>query len=556
MALSHSLGEARYLMSSEPSVQNLRQSAKSADLLEVGEPAWDQVIRAERRILEIPWRELWKYRDLVWMFAQRDVSASYKQTVLGPFWYVLQPLLVTAVFSFLFGRMAGFRTDIPHYLFYMSGLVPWAFFADTVNKSSTVFTTNANLFNKVWFPRLCLPLAGVLTNLVPLLVQTGLFLIGFAYYLAKHDPYVHPNWRIILTPLGLCAARRARARHWPDRQRLDAAISRSALRRKGRPATLDVRQRRGLSRFPASPMTAIGRSSSSIPWSRDRVDSLRLLRSIAARTVARRCQRRRQRRGALSSASPFSIAPSKPRWTRYEGFQISDFRFQIGGRAPRDRPSLRVPNSAFRVPDVPRPARRKPQQNLPPGHAHRKVFWHDLARRLRGNRADPAEEAELFWALREVSFDLRDGEVLGLLGRNGAGKTTLLKVISRITSPTAGEVKMRGRVASLLEVGTGFHMELTGRDNVYLNGIILGMTRGEVRRKFDEIVAFSGHRGIHRHAGEALFRWACACGSPFAVAAHLEPEILLIDEVLAVGDAVFQQRCLARSARSRVRGAR
>jgi lipopolysaccharide transport system ATP-binding protein len=179
------------------------------------------------------------------------------------------------------------------------------------------------------------------------------------------------------------------------------------------------------------------------------------------------------------------------------------------------------------------------------GVLSRKVFWHDLARRLRGNSGEPGEESELFQALRDVSFDLCEGEVLGLLGRNGAGKTTLLKVISRITSPSAGEVKMRGRVASLLEVGTGFHMELTGRDNVYLNGIILGMTRGEVRRKFDEIVAFSGieefiDTPVKRYSVGMRVRLA------FAVAAHLEPEILLIDEVLAVGDAIFQQRCLGK----------
>ncbi len=152
--------------------------------------------------MEIPWRELWKYRDLVWMLAQRDTSVSYKQTVLGPFWFILQPLMVTAVFSYLFGRMGGFGTsDVPHYLFYMSGLVPWAFFAEIVNKTSTVFTTNANLFNKVYFPRLCVPLAGVLTNLVPLLVQVCLFLIGFAFYRATSNPFIHPNWWIILTPL-------------------------------------------------------------------------------------------------------------------------------------------------------------------------------------------------------------------------------------------------------------------------------------------------------------------------------------------------------------------
>ena len=169
-----------------------------------GEASWDQVIHANRRFLEIPWRELWKYRDLVWVLAQRDVSASYKQTVLGPFWFVLQPLMVTAVFSYLFGRMGRMGTsDVPHYLFYMSGLVLWTFFSENVNKTSTVFTANANLFNKVWFPRLCVPLAGVLTNLVPLAVQLALFLIGLAFYLASGNPFIHPNWLVLVAPLVL-----------------------------------------------------------------------------------------------------------------------------------------------------------------------------------------------------------------------------------------------------------------------------------------------------------------------------------------------------------------
>lgn len=163
---------------------------------------WDQVIHTDRRFWDIPWRELWKYRDLVWMMAQRDVSASYKQTVLGPMWFVLQPLMVTAVFSYLFGRMGRMGTnDVPHYLFYMSGLVLWTFFSENVNKTSTVFTANANLFNKVYFPRLCVPLAGILTNLVPLAVQLALFLVGFAFYLAIGNPFVHPNWFILLMPL-------------------------------------------------------------------------------------------------------------------------------------------------------------------------------------------------------------------------------------------------------------------------------------------------------------------------------------------------------------------
>jgi lipopolysaccharide transport system ATP-binding protein len=179
------------------------------------------------------------------------------------------------------------------------------------------------------------------------------------------------------------------------------------------------------------------------------------------------------------------------------------------------------------------------------GEISRELFWHDLGRRLRGQPVEDPADDKLFWALRDVSLDVQEGEILGLLGRNGAGKTTLLKLVSRITSPTSGCVKIRGRVASLLEVGTGFHPELTGRDNVFLNGIILGMTRGEVRRKFDEIVAFSGveefiDTPVKHYSVGMRVRLA------FAVAAHLEPEILLIDEVLAVGDAVFQQRCLGK----------
>ena len=179
------------------------------------------------------------------------------------------------------------------------------------------------------------------------------------------------------------------------------------------------------------------------------------------------------------------------------------------------------------------------------GELSRRVFWSDWKRRAQGKPAEDLTDKDHFHALRDVSFDVRDGEVLGLLGRNGAGKTTLLKIVSRITSPSSGTVKVRGRIASLLEVGTGFSMDLTGRDNVFLNGIILGMTRGEVRRKFDEIVAFSGveefiDTPVKRYSVGMRVRLA------FAVAAHLEPEILLIDEVLAVGDAAFQQRCLGK----------
>ncbi len=150
-----------------------------------------------------------------------------------------------------------------------------------------------------------------------------------------------------------------------------------------------------------------------------------------------------------------------------------------------------------------------------------------------------------FFALRDISFDVQQGEVVAVIGRNGAGKSTLLKVLSRITDPTAGRVEMRGRVASLLEVGTGFHPELTGRENVFLNGAILGMTRAEIRNKFDEIVAFAEvakflDTPVKHYSSGMYLRLA------FSVAAHLDGEILLVDEVLAVGDVAFQQKCLGK----------
>ena len=163
-------------------------------------------------------------------------------------------------------------------------------------------------------------------------------------------------------------------------------------------------------------------------------------------------------------------------------------------------------------------------------------------RKLQGKAGGSVEE---FWALKDLSLEVQQGEVVGIIGRNGAGKSTLLKLLSRITAPTTGRIELHGRVGSLLEVGTGFHPELTGRENVFLNGSILGMTRREIQKKFDEIVEFSGvekflDTPVKRYSSGMYVRLA------FAVAAHLEPEILIVDEVLAVGDLSFQRKCLGR----------
>lgn len=168
-----------------------------------------------------------------------------------------------------------------------------------------------------------------------------------------------------------------------------------------------------------------------------------------------------------------------------------------------------------------------------------------FSRRLAGKRPPPAASVEDFWALKDVSFEVRDGDRVGIIGRNGAGKSTLFKILSRITEPTTGRARIKGRISSLLEVGTGFHPELTGRENVYLNGATLGMARAEIARKFDEIVAFAG---VERFLDTPVKRYSTGMYMrlAFAVAAHLEPDILLVDEVLSVGDAQFQKKCLGK----------
>lgn len=162
-----------------------------------------------------------------------------------------------------------------------------------------------------------------------------------------------------------------------------------------------------------------------------------------------------------------------------------------------------------------------------------------------GGREAKVPQDETIWALRDVSLEVAQGDVLGIIGRNGAGKSTLLKILAKITQPTTGRAEIKGRMGSLLEVGTGFHPELTGRENIFFNGAILGMTRTEIKRKFDEIVAFSG---VERFLDTPIKRYSSGMSVrlAFAVAAHLEPEVLIVDEVLAVGDAAFQKKCLSK----------
>ncbi len=172
-------------------------------------------------------------------------------------------------------------------------------------------------------------------------------------------------------------------------------------------------------------------------------------------------------------------------------------------------------------------------------------LWNKSRDLISGKPVIAGDTLEEIWALKDINFEINRGEAVGIIGRNGAGKSTLLKILSRITEPTMGRVSIKGRVASLLEVGTGFHSELTGRENIFLNGTILGMTRAEIKKKFDEIVAFSE---VERYLDTPVKRYSSGMYMrlAFAVAAHLEPEILVVDEVLAVGDAEFQKKCLGK----------
>jgi lipopolysaccharide transport system ATP-binding protein len=204
---------------------------------------------------------------------------------------------------------------------------------------------------------------------------------------------------------------------------------------------------------------------------------------------------------------------------------------------------LKVP-AAIRVQNLSKRYRIRHDSGVPYRTLRDEIVYAAAAplRWMRGDRVGSAEE---FWALKDLSFEVQPGEVVGVIGRNGAGKSTLLKILSRVTKPTSGRVELRGRIGSLLEVGTGFHPELTGRENIFLSGAVLGMARREIARKFDEIVAFADvekflDTPVKRYSTGMYMRLA------FSVAAHLEPDLLIIDEVLAVGDGAFQEKCLGK----------
>src|SRR5947208_3476616 len=338
------------------------------------------IIEPRKSLLHLDLKAIWEYRELLFFLVWRDLKVRYRQTIIGIGWVVLQPVLTMVLFTAVFGNFAKIPSDgVPYPIFTYSALLPWNLFASSLTRGTESVVGNAQLISKIYFPRLLLPISGILSPTIDFAISFVIFAAMMIWFRTL------PTWGVLALPLFLILALLTA---------LAVGLWLSAL---------NVRYR------------DVGHT---IPF----LVQLWMFASPVA--------------------YPVSLAPRRHDTLRD---QIMD--------------SLR---SIFRS----------------NGHGS-----------ASGRKCSGASNT--IWALKNVSFEVKHGEVVGLIGRNGAGKSTLLKILSRITDPTTGRAEIYGRVGSLLEVGTGFHGELTGRENIYLNGAILGMRRGEIENKFDQIVAFA-----------------------------------------------------------------
>ena len=420
------------------------------------------------------------------------------------------------VFSLFFGRLARIPSDsVPCPIFSYAAMLPWQYFATATANSSNSLVGSSNLLTKVYFPRLVIPLASVLPAMIDFAIAFVVLLGMMAYY------GIAPTWNLIFLPLFLLLAlvTALGTGLWLSAMNVQYRDIRYAV-----PFLVQFWMFASPVTYPSSLVPEPWRALYSINPMASVIEGFRWA-LLATHTATGPMT-------AVSVAAAVTLLLSGAYYFRRMEKTFGDVvqymsdlairvqnlgkRYRIGGKQERYKRFTETVMDTLSAP----------------------------IRRLR-SLGKPTPPEEIIWALKDVSFEVKRGEVVGMIGRNGAGKTTLLKVLSRITEPKESRAEIRGRVGSLLEVGTGFHPELTGRDNIYLNGAILGMPRAEIDAKFDEIVAFSEMEKfldtpVKRYSSGMYVRLA------FAVAAHLEPEILLVDEVLAVGDAQFQKKCLGK----------
>ena len=420
------------------------------------------------------WGDLWRYRELFLVLAWRDISVRYKQTIIGILWAIIRPFLTMVIFTVIFGRIAKLPSDgnAPYALMVFAAMLPWTLFSNALSESSNSLISNASLIGKVYFPRLIIPVATQVIAFIDFLISFVILLCMMVYY------QFAPGWQILLLPCFIFLALVAS---------LGPGLWITALNVKYRDFryVIPFLVQFGLYVSP------VGFSSKVVPEKWLLLYSLNPM--VGVIDGFRWC--------ILGGNSPIYIPGfllSLAIIAFFVWIGVSRFRKMEKNLCGFDLEKETMADTVIKAENLGKVYTIGHQREKGGYSSLRDVLMHNM-RTLWNKTKDLAtgkailqgDTKEDVWALKDVSFEIKRGEAVGIIGGNGAGKSTLLKILSRITEPTTGRVTIKGRVASLLEVGTGFHPELTGRENIYLNGTILGMTRVEINRKFDEIVAFA-----------------------------------------------------------------
>ncbi len=457
-------------------------------------------------------RDLGQYTDLIYTLSEHRVRVRYKQSALGITWAVMQPLSLMLIYTVIFSRVAKIETNgEPYAIFVFVGLLPWTYFSTAITSGTSALTSHINLISKVYFPREILPLTYVIAAFFDFIIALVVLAMMMIYYRVNVSfnalyaiPIIAVMTGFVMSMVLILSATQVRFR--------DVGVGIPLLLQIWMFATPVVYPLSAIKSLP--PFFALRVYDESNGW----------------------CHRKLPPRSFTGTSARIPIAGNLGNDLHYLAAQCL-----CPLQANRDNGSGGdlTPSTDYEMIDLrfDRVSKRYLIRNEDGGDSsHNPVL-----RKLKSVLRRPQE----FWAVRDVSFEVLRGEALGIIGHNGAGKSTILKLLSSITIPSSGEITINGRLAALIEVGSGFHPELTGRENVYLSGSILGMRRSEIARKIDSIIDFAGilqfiDIPVKRYSSGMFVRLG------FSIAAHLDPDILLLDEVLAVGDAAFQSKCLNR----------